>query len=68
MKNPDENAAGPFKDSEEEIFRKHGVQVTDMAKRGIQAIGLLGGVRKQDGVPSKRPVSADPKGGLAVRR
>jgi hypothetical protein len=57
MKNPKENAAGPVKDSEEEIFRKHGVQVTDMAKRGIRAIGILGGVRRQDRVPSKRPVS-----------
>jgi hypothetical protein len=53
MKNPKENAAGPVKDSEEESFRKRGVRVTDMAERGVQAIGVLGGVRRQDQQPSK---------------
>lgn len=37
----------------EEIFRKYGLRVTDMAEHGIRAIGILGGVRKQDQQPSK---------------
>jgi hypothetical protein len=28
----------------EELGKKHGVKVTDMSKRGIRAIGFLGGV------------------------
>lgn len=57
MKNPEENAVGLFKDSEEEIFRESGVQVTDMAERVIRAIGIIGGVRRPDQLPSKRLVS-----------
>ncbi len=32
----------------EELGKKHGVKVTDMSKRGIRAIGFLGGVGRQD--------------------
>lgn len=38
----------------QELGRKCGVQVTDMAERGIRAIGILGGVRRQDQVPGRR--------------
>jgi hypothetical protein len=44
----------------EELGKKHGVKVTDMSKRGIRAIGLLGGVGSQDRRPDKPPI--DPGG------
>jgi hypothetical protein len=37
----------------EELGKKHGVKVTDMSKRGVRAIGFLGGVRKKDRRPDK---------------
>jgi hypothetical protein len=36
----------------QELGKKYGVQVTDMAERGIRAIGILG-VRRQDQQASK---------------
>lgn len=56
MKKPKKNTPKSLKDLQE-LGRKYGVQVTDMAERGIQAIGVLGGVRRQDQELSKRPVS-----------
>lgn len=37
----------------QELGRKYGVQVADMANRGIRAIGILGGIRRQDQELSK---------------
>jgi hypothetical protein len=41
----------------EELGKKHGTKVTDMSKRGIRAIGILGGAgsedRRQDQTPDK---------------
>jgi hypothetical protein len=37
----------------EELGEKHGIKVTDMSKRGIRAIGFLGGVGRQDQRPDK---------------
>jgi hypothetical protein len=36
-----------------ELGKKHGVKVTDMSKRGIRAIGFLGGVGRQVQSPDK---------------
>jgi hypothetical protein len=44
----------------EELGKKHGVKVTDMSKRGIRAIGFLGGVGRQDHKPDKRDSPVDP--------
>ena len=52
MKKPKKNTPKSLKDLQE-LGRKYGVQVTDMAERGIQAIGF-GGVRRQDQVPSTK--------------
>jgi hypothetical protein len=46
----------------EEAGKKHGVKVTDMSKRGIRAIGLLGGVGSQDQRPDKPNSPVDPRG------
>lgn len=45
----------PIKSLEDlqKLGKKYGVQVTDMAERGIRAIGILDGVRRQDQEPSK---------------
>ncbi len=61
MKKPKKNTPKSLKDLQE-LGKKYGVRVTDMAKRGIRAIGVLGGVRRQDQQPSKDPSPADPKG------
>jgi hypothetical protein len=44
----------------EELGKKHGVKVTDMSKRGIRAIGFLGGVGSQDQRPDKPNSPVDP--------
>jgi hypothetical protein len=44
----------------EELGKKHGVKVTDMSKRGIRAIGFLGGVGKQDHRQDKPNSPVDP--------
>jgi len=59
MKKPKKNATKSL-EALQELGKKYGVQVTDMAERGIRAIGILGGVRRQD-QPSKDPPPADPK-------
>ena len=43
-------------DSLKELGRKYGVKVTDMSKRGIRAIGMLGGIKlgSQQLAPSGR--------------
>ena len=51
MKKPKKNATNSL-EALQELGKKYGVQVTDMAKR-VQAIGVLGGVRRQDQEPSK---------------
>ena len=56
MKKPKKNATNSL-ETLQKLGRKYGVQVSDMAERGIQAIGILGGVRRQDREPSKGPVS-----------
>jgi hypothetical protein len=61
MKKPKKNATNSL-EALQELGKKYGVQVTDMAKRGIRAIGILGGVRRQDRVSSKDLSPADPKG------
>lgn len=65
MKQPNK----PIKSLEDlqKLGRKYGVQVTDMAERGIRAIGILGGVRRQDGQPGTDSSPADPKGRLRFR-
>jgi len=55
MKKPKKNATNSL-EALQELGKNYGVQVTDMAKRGIRAVGILG-VRRQDRVPSKRSVS-----------
>jgi hypothetical protein len=44
----------------EELGKKHGVKVTAMSKRGIRAVGFLGGVRKKDQGPDKPNSPVDP--------
>ena len=52
MKKPKKNARNSI-ETLQELGRKYGVQVTDMAERGIRAIGILGGARRQDREPRK---------------
>jgi hypothetical protein len=47
MKKPKKTQKKVTMDSLKELGRKYGVPVTDMSKRGIRAIGVSGGVRKQ---------------------
>ena len=47
MKKPKTKATKSTLNSMQEIGRKYGVTVTDMSKRGVRAIGFLGGVRRQ---------------------
>jgi hypothetical protein len=64
MKKPKKNATNSL-EALQELGKKYGVQVTDMAKRrGIRAIGVLGGVRRQDQEPRKEhlPCCAGIKG------
>jgi len=65
MKKPKKNATNSL-EALQELGKKYGVQVTDMAKRGIRAIGILG-VRRQDQQTSKDLSPADPKGGPSSR-
>ena len=51
------------KDLENEIFRKYGVTITDMAERGIRALGILGGIRRPDQEPSKEHSHVDASDG-----
>ena len=44
----------------EELGKKHGIKVTDMSKRGIRAIGFLGGVGRQDQRPDEPNSPVDP--------
>jgi hypothetical protein len=60
MKKPKKNATNSL-EALQELGKKYGVQVTDMAERGIRAIGILG-VRRQDQQSSKDLSPADPKG------
>ena len=46
-----------------ELGKKHGIKVTDMSRRGIRAIGFLGGVGSQDQRPDKPNSSIDRSGG-----
>ena len=52
MKKRKKNATNSL-EALQELGKKYGVQVTDMAKRGIRAIGILGGVRRRDQEPSR---------------
>ena len=52
MKKPKKNTAKSLKDLQE-LGKKYGVRVTDMAERGVQAIGVVGGVRRKDQERSK---------------
>jgi hypothetical protein len=52
MKKAEKNATNSL-EALQELGKKYGVQVTDMAERGIRAIGILGGVRRQDQQSSK---------------
>ena len=61
MKKPKKNATNSL-EALQELGKKYGVQVTDMAERGIKAIGILGGVRRQDQEPSKDQSPAYPNG------
>ena len=47
MKKPKNKTTNYF-EIMEELGKKHGVKVTDMSKRGIRAIGFLGGVGRPD--------------------
>jgi len=41
-------------DTTRELSQKYGVRVTDLSQREVQAIGIIGGVRKQDQAPPKQ--------------
>ena len=51
MKKPKTKATKSSLDIAKEIGQKYGVTVTDMSDRGVRAIGILGGVRRQDKGP-----------------
>lgn len=44
MDNTEKNPARSPKELAIEVYRKYGVKVTDMSKRGVRAIGIVGGV------------------------
>jgi hypothetical protein len=58
MKKPQKKTNKSLVDTMQELGQKYGVKVTDMSERGVRAIGIMGGVRKQDQGPS-RSRSAD---------
>ncbi len=67
MKKTDKkNDPKSFKDIEE-LGRKYGVQVTNMADDGARAIGILGGVKRQGQAASKVRPSKDLNGGRRSR-
>jgi hypothetical protein len=49
-----------YVDIMKEAAEKYGVKVTDMSKRGIRAIGFLGGVGSRDQGPDKPNSPVDP--------
>ena len=53
MKKAKKNMNKTSIDEMKEAAAKYGVQVTDMSERGVRAIGILGGVRRQDREPNK---------------
>ncbi len=62
MKKTDKkNAPKSFKDIEE-LGRKYGVQVTNMAKGSIRAVGFLGGVKRPTKVEPEMQRSNNPEG------
>lgn len=67
MKKPKKKPTTNYFEVMEELGKKHGVKVTDMSKRGIRAIGFLGGVRRQDQRPHKPNSPVDPGGERPVR-
>jgi hypothetical protein len=60
MKKPKKNKTKNYFEVMEELGKKHGIKVTDMSKRGIRAIGFLGGVGSQR--PDKPNSPIDPGG------
>ena len=48
MKKPKTKATKSLMDRMQELGQKYGVKVIDMSDRGVRAIGILGGVRRQD--------------------
>jgi hypothetical protein len=54
MKKPRKNAKKSLIDRMKELRAKHGVKVTDMSDRGVRAIGIIGGVPKQDQTPAQQ--------------
>jgi hypothetical protein len=53
MEKPKKNEKTNYFEVMEELGKKHGVKVTDMSKRGIRAVGFLGGVGRKDQRPDK---------------
>ena len=51
MKKP-KSEKNPSMDSLKELGQKYGVKVTDMSKRGIRAIGMLGGIKMGSQCPA----------------
>ncbi len=51
MKEAKEKKDRTEKDAEDAIFEKYGVKVTDMSEQGVDGIGFLGGVSRQDQGP-----------------
>lgn len=62
MKKP-KNATKSFQDLKD-LGEKYGVEVTDMSKRGIRAIGFLSGIKKQQKLTMPSSVGRDRKASL----
>jgi hypothetical protein len=62
MKKPKKKTAKSLLETVQDLGQKYGVKVTDMRERGVRAIGLLGGVRKQDHGQDGNPSSPIPGG------
>jgi hypothetical protein len=54
MKKPRKNAKKSLMERMKELGQKYGVNVTDMSERGVRAIGIIGGVPKQDQTRPRR--------------
>lgn len=61
MKRVKKNTNKISTDAMKEAAAKYGVQVIDMSERGVRAVGILGGVRKQGPEPNKNKTT-DPAG------
>ena len=61
MKKPQKKTNKSLVDTMQELGQEYGVKVTDMSERGVQGIGFLGGVRRQDkGPQTSKPNTTNP--------